>query len=112
MAYDEVLANRIREVIGARRDLRETKMFGGLGFLVGGHLAVAVMSASRGMMVRVDPTNHDAMRAQRGAGPFVMREREMPGWIIVEAEALRTTRDLTRWVRRGLAYAQSLPPKS
>lgn len=112
MAHDEVLANRIREVIGARRDLRETKMFGGLGFLVGGHLAVSVMSASRGMMVRVDPTKHDAMRAQRGAGPFVMREREMPGWIIVEAEALRTTRDLTRWVRRGLAYAQSLPPKS
>ncbi|HSN02531.1 MAG TPA: TfoX/Sxy family protein [Acidimicrobiales bacterium] len=112
MAYDETLANRIREVTGARGDLREVKMFGGIGFLVGGHLAVSVMSASRGVLVRFDPARHEATLALRGAGPFVMRGREMPGWTIVEPEALRTTRDLTRWVRRGLEYAQTLAPKS
>jgi TfoX/Sxy family transcriptional regulator of competence genes len=88
----------------------EMRMFGGLAFLVGGHMAVAV-SGQGGLMVRVDPEQTDALVKKPHAGPFVMRGREMQGWLRVDAEGLRTKRQLEPWVKRGTAYAGSLPPK-
>ena len=110
MAYDEDLANRIRELLGDEPGVTEQRMFGGLAFLVGGNMAVAA-SGQGGLMVRVDPEQTDALVAKPGAARMVMRGREMDGWLRVGAEAVRTKRGLAPWVARGLAYARSLPPK-
>jgi TfoX/Sxy family transcriptional regulator of competence genes len=110
MAYDEHLANRIREIIGAEPLLAEKKMFGGLAFLIGGHMAVSV-SGRGGLLLRCDPAETDALRAKPGAGPFEMRGKAMDGWLRVEEDAVKTRRQLERWVARGVAYARSLPPK-
>jgi TfoX/Sxy family transcriptional regulator of competence genes len=110
MAYDEDLANRIRELIAAEDGLVEKKMFGGLAFLIGGHMSVGV-SGKGGLMVRVDPAQTDALLAKPHARPFEMRGREMQGWVRVDAEGVRTKRQLEPWVRRGVAHARALPPK-
>jgi TfoX/Sxy family transcriptional regulator of competence genes len=110
MAYDEDLAHRIRELIGADGDVTEQRMFGGLAFLVNGNMAVAA-SGQGGLMVRVDPAESDALAAKPHAGPMVMRGREMRGWLRVASEGVRTKRQLEPWVRRGVAYVRSLPPK-
>ncbi len=111
MAYDEDLADRIRELLDPTAGVVEQKMFGGLAFLLGGHMAAAA-SGQGGLLVRCDPADTDTLRKRRGVAPFVMRGREMDGWLRVEAEAVKTKRDLERWVRIGAAYAASLPPKS
>jgi TfoX/Sxy family transcriptional regulator of competence genes len=110
MAYDEDLANRIRELIAVEAGLTEQKMFGGLAFLLGGNMAVAA-SGQGGLMVRVDPAETEALLAKPHARPFEMRGREMKGWLRVDAEGVRTKRQLEPWVRRGVAYARSLPAK-
>jgi TfoX/Sxy family transcriptional regulator of competence genes len=110
MAYDEDLANRIRELIANEADISEQRMFGGLAFLVAGNMSVAA-SGQGGLMVRVDPEATEALVAKPHARPFEMRGREMQGWLRVDAEGLRTKRQLEPWVKRGVAYARSLPPK-
>jgi TfoX/Sxy family transcriptional regulator of competence genes len=110
VAYDEDLANRIRELVGGEAGLTEQRMFGGLAFLIGGHMAVAA-SSQGGLMVRVDPSETDALLERPHAQPFEMRGRAMDGWLRVDAEGVRTKRQLESWVRRGVAYARSLPPK-
>jgi TfoX/Sxy family transcriptional regulator of competence genes len=110
MAYDEDLANRIRELIAAEPDVTEQRMFGGLAFLIGGNMAVAA-SGQGGLMVRVEPEETDALAAKPHARRFEMRGREMQGWLRVDDEGLRTKRELESWVKRGVAYARSLPPK-
>ncbi|SRR5581483_4764014 len=110
MAYDEVLAARIRELVAGEPDLSERKMFGGLAFLIGGNLAIAA-SGGGGVMVRVDPADSDRLVATSKARPVEMRGRQMRGWLRVTAEHLRTKRELARWVRLGVTYARSLPPK-
>lgn len=110
MAYDEDLADRIRELAAGERAITEMKMFGGLGFLVGGHMAVAA-SGQGGILVRVDPAESEALVAKTNAYPMEMRGRQMQGWLRVDAEHVRTKAQLSRWVQRGIAYAQSLPPK-
>ena len=110
VAYDEDLANRIRELIAAEPGVTETKMFGGLAFLVAGNMSVAA-SGQGGLMVRVDPAETDALAAKPHAGPFEMRGRAMQGWLRVDPEGVRTKRQLEPWVKRGVAYARSLPPK-
>ena len=111
MAYDEDLANRIRELLAGAPDVTEQRMFGGLAFLIGGHMAVAA-SGQGGLMVRVEPSETAALGAKPHAGPFEMRGREMQGWLRVEPEGVRTKRQLEPWVKRGTAYARSLPPKA
>jgi TfoX/Sxy family transcriptional regulator of competence genes len=109
MAFDEQLAQRIRDVIGDADDVTEKKMFGGLAFLVGGKMAVSA-SGRGGIMVRADPA--DAARlVKSGASLVVMRGRKMPGWLRVDAESVRTKAQLSRWVTLGSSYARSLPPK-
>jgi TfoX/Sxy family transcriptional regulator of competence genes len=110
VAYDEDLANRIRELVASEGDVTEKKMFGGLAFLIGGNMSVAA-SGQGGLMVRVDPEETDALVAKPHARPFEMRGREMRGWLRVDDEGVRTKRQLEPWVRRGVAYARSLPPK-
>jgi TfoX/Sxy family transcriptional regulator of competence genes len=110
MAYDEDLANRVRELIAAEDGLTEQKMFGGLAFLIDGNMSVGV-SGQGGLMVRVDPDQTEELVAKPHARPFEMRGREMRGWLRVDDEGLRTKRQLEPWVRRGIAYARSLPAK-
>jgi TfoX/Sxy family transcriptional regulator of competence genes len=110
MAYDEELAQRIRELIVHEPNLTEQKMFGGLAFLVGGHMSVGV-SGQGGLLVHVDPEDTDALLAEPHARPFEMRGRTMRGWLRVDAEGLETRDELEPWVERGVAYARSLPPK-
>jgi TfoX/Sxy family transcriptional regulator of competence genes len=110
VAYDEDLANRIRELVAAEAGVTEKRMFGGLAFLIGGNMAVAA-SGQGGLMVRVDPEETEALAAKPHAGPFEMRGRAMQGWLRVTDEGVRTKRQLEPWVRRGVAYARSLPAK-
>jgi len=110
MAYDEDLANRIREVIAAESDVTELAMFGGLAFLVAGNMSVAA-SGNGGLMVRVEPDEADAWLAKPHAHTFEMRGRPMRGWLRIDADGVQTTRQLAPWLRRGVVYARSLPPK-
>ena len=110
MTYDLALAERIRTALGTRPGVTEKKMFGGLAFLVGGNMSVAA-SGQGGLLVRVDPEETDSLAAKPHAGPMVMRGREMQGWLRVDDEGVRTKRQLEPWVKRGVAYARSLPPK-
>jgi TfoX/Sxy family transcriptional regulator of competence genes len=110
MAYDEDLANRIRELVASESSLAEKKMFGGLAFLIGGNMAVAA-SGQGGLMVRVDPDETEALVAKPHASRFEMRGRAMDGWLRVADEGVKTKRQLEPWVKRGVAYARSLPPK-
>lgn len=110
MAYDENLADRVRDLIAVDEAFTEQKMFGGLAFLIGGNMAVAV-SGQGGLMVRVDRGDTEALLAKPHARPFEMRGRDMKGWVRVDPEGVRTKRQLEPWVRRGVSYARSLPPK-
>lgn len=110
MAYDEDLADRIRELVGGGREVTEKKMFGGLAFLVNGHIAVAA-SGQGGILVRADPGESDSLVAKTKAYPMEMRGREMRGWLRLDDEHVRTKPQLSKWVRIGTAYARSLPPK-
>jgi hypothetical protein len=110
VAYDEKLADRIRELVGDERGLREQKMFGGLAFLIGGNMAVAA-SGQGGILVHVDPAQSEELVATTDAYPMEMRGREMKGWLRVDAEDVRTKRQLAKWVELGTTYARSLPAK-
>ena len=109
MAYDEELADRLR-LLTAGRGLTEKKMFGGLAFLLGGNMAVAV-SGQGGLMVRVDPEQAEALLAEPGAALFEMGGRSMKGWLLVDDAAVEDDAVLQRWAERGLSYAGSLPAK-
>jgi TfoX/Sxy family transcriptional regulator of competence genes len=110
MAYDEHLAERIRELVAGERGLSEKRMFGGLAFLVNGNMAVSA-SGQGGLLVRVDPADTAALVQRAHVQPFVMRGREMHGWLRVDTEGVRTKRQLSSWVAHGVAYARSLPAK-
>jgi TfoX/Sxy family transcriptional regulator of competence genes len=110
MAYDEDLANRIRELIAGEPGVVEKKMFGGLAFLIGGHMSVSV-SGKGGLLLHVAPEETEALLAKPHADPFEMRGRTMDGWLRVDAQGVKTKQQLQRWVQRGVAYARSLPPK-
>ena len=110
MAYDEDLANRIREMIADEPDLTERRMFGGLAFLIGGHMSVSV-SGKGGLLVRCEADETDALLKKPHTAPMVMSGRETQGWLRVEAEGVKTKRQLGTWVTRGVAHARSLPPK-
>ncbi len=110
MAYDEGLADRIRELLAGDVEVSEKKMFGGLAFLVGGNMAVAA-SGQGGLMVRVDPATSDDLVATTRARFTEMRGRPMQGWLRVDTEDVRTDRQLAKWVNLGTTWARSLPPK-
>ena len=111
-AFDEDLADRIREVLAhlGVDGVHEQKMFGGLAFLVGGHMAVGA-SREGGVLLSVDGRDTDALLQKQHTRPMVMRGRELSGWVRVDPEGVRTNRQLTPWVKRGVDHARSLPRK-
>jgi TfoX/Sxy family transcriptional regulator of competence genes len=106
VAYDENLADRIRELLADEDQVTERKMFGGLAFLVNGNMAIAA-SGQGGILVRSDPKK----KMPSGAEPAIMRGRPMEGWLRVGDDSLRMKGELRKWARLGAAYARSLPPK-
>lgn len=109
MAFDEELAERIRALLSARADVDERRMFGGCGFLVAGNMSCGVIGEQ--LIVRVDRDEADALLAEPGARPFDFTGRPMRGWLYVDPAAIAEDADLELWVRRGEAFAASLPPK-
>jgi TfoX/Sxy family transcriptional regulator of competence genes len=110
MAYDTDLADRIRELLGTLRGVDEKRMFGGLAFLINGNMSVAV-SKQGGILVRVPPDETEKLLVRAHVNPMVMAGREARGWIRVDADGVKTKRQLTAWVTRGVEFAQGLPPK-
>jgi TfoX/Sxy family transcriptional regulator of competence genes len=110
MAYDEELAERIRELLAGEPGLTEQKMFGGLAFLIGGNMAIAA-SGQGGLLVHVDKDESDTLVATTNARLMEMRGRELRGWLRVDAEDVPTKRDLAKWAKLGTTHARSLPAK-
>jgi TfoX/Sxy family transcriptional regulator of competence genes len=110
MAYDEDLANRLRELLADEDAITEKKMFGGLAFLLHGHMTVSA-SGKGGLLARIDPADTDAALQRPHVTRMVMGGRSMDGWIRVGPEGVRTKRQLEPWVKRSLAYVRTLPPK-
>lgn len=111
MSHDENIADRIRELLGDEPELTEQRMFGGLAFLIGGHMAVAA-SGQGGILVRVDPDRSGDLVETTAARYMEMRGRAMRGWLRIDSSDVRTTRQLAKWVTLGACFARSLPPKS
>ena len=109
MAYDEALAQRVREILGDNPEISERKMFGGIAFMLSGNMAVGVRQED--LMVRVDPMNHEQALAQPGIRPADMGSRPMKGWILVGPEVTAEDSGLREWIDQGLDFAGSLPPK-
>ncbi|MGN6694363.1 MAG: TfoX/Sxy family protein [Aquihabitans sp.] len=110
MAYDEAIAARIRDLLAAEPDVTEKKMFGGLAFLVGGNMAVAA-SGQGGILVRVDPADHDALLSRTKAEPMIMRGSPTAGWLRVGTAHLGRRSQLATWVDRGVTFARTLLAK-
>jgi hypothetical protein len=108
--YDTALADRIRELLLLEPDVVEKKMFGGVAFLIGGHIAVGVSSGG-GLLLRCEDQDWEDLLARPHVGPFVMRGRELRGWLRVAAEGVSDDQDLRAWVGQGTDMARSLPPK-
>lgn len=109
MAFDEGLAQRIRERLGGRTEITEKRMFGGIAFLVHGNMAVGVSGDD--LMVRVGPDGTDAALTRPGTRIFDMTGRPMKGWILVAGDALTEDDVLRAWIEEGRAFAAGLPPK-
>jgi TfoX/Sxy family transcriptional regulator of competence genes len=109
MPYDEVLANRIRELLASEQTV-EKRMFGGLAFLINGNMSVAA-SGRGGLMVRVPPEQTEALLSHEHAEPMVMAGRETRGWLRISDDGIKTKRQLKSWVTRGVDQAKRLPPK-
>ena len=110
VAYDIDLADRLREILAAEPEVVEKRMFGGLAFLVAGHMAVSA-SSKGGLLLRVDPAEGATLLADPRATPFSMRGREMAGWLRIDIDGSVTDDELERWTRHGVEFARSLPPK-
>ena len=110
MAYDDDLAERIRELVAGMDGLAEQRMFGGLAFLINGNMSVAA-SGQGALLVRVDPGESDSLVDGERVTPMVMRGQEMRGWLYVDTAAVADADQLEQWVDRGVSYARSLPAK-
>ena len=109
MAYDEDLADQVRELLGDRAEVSERKMFGGIGFMVEGNMAVGVMEEE--LIVRLDPGDAEKSLAEPGVRRFDFTGRPMKGWLFVGGEAIAAPDGLREWVEAGADHAASLPSK-
>lgn len=109
MAYNHALAAQVRDALAEVPNVTEKKMFGSLGFLVGGHLTVGI--GMDDIMVRLDKNVAADAVMEPGATTTVMRGREMKGWVDLAGEAIATDESLTRWVKRSATFVQTLKPK-
>jgi TfoX/Sxy family transcriptional regulator of competence genes len=110
MAYDEDLANRLRELLADEDAITEKKMFGGLAFLLNGNMSVSA-SRNGGLLARIDPADTETALARPHVELMKMGGRTMDGWITVAPDGLKTKRELAAWVKRSVAFAKTLPPK-
>ena len=110
MAYDEDLANRLRELLAGEDGITEMKMFGGLAFLLNGHMSVSA-SGQGGVLARIDPEETEAVLKRPNVSLMEMRGRTMDGWVRVAPEGVKTKRQLQGWVDRSVGYVKRLPPK-
>ena len=110
MAYDEDLANRLRELLADEAAVTERKMFGGLAFLLHGHMSVAA-SRNGGLLARIDPADTEACLARPHVALMEMGGRKMDGWLTVAPEGVKTKRELASWVKRSVTFVKTLPPK-
>ena len=108
MAYNLKLAERIRSQLDSVPFV-EKKMFGGVGFLIGGNMACGVNKDD--LIVRVDPDRHSVLLKRPHAKPFDLTGRPMKGWLVVEADGVKTDKQLSAWVKEGIEFASTLPPK-
>ncbi|MEM8606568.1 MAG: TfoX/Sxy family protein [Myxococcota bacterium] len=109
MAYDEQLAERVRGVLKRRRGVTEKKMFGGLAFLVNGHMCCGVHEDD--LMVRVGPSAYERALEKKGARAMDFTGRPMKGMVFVDRAGHSRAPGLRSWIEQGLRYARSLPPK-
>ncbi|HEX9188645.1 MAG TPA: TfoX/Sxy family protein [Vicinamibacteria bacterium] len=109
MAYDEGLAERIRELLAEESGVEEKRMFGGIAFLLHGNMSVGVVKDT--LMVRVGPDAHPVLVGERHAREMDFTGKPMKGFVYVAPEGLESDADLRRWVDHGVAYARSLPRK-
>lgn len=109
MAYDEGLAQRIREKLDQQSELVEKRMFGGIGFMLQGNLACGVIRDS--LIVRVGPDQYERALTRTNTGPFDFTGKPMKGWIMVTPDGYESDGDLESWVQQGARFALSLPPK-
>jgi TfoX/Sxy family transcriptional regulator of competence genes len=109
MAYDEILADRIRPMLKRRKGFSEKKMFGGVGFLLNGNMCVGVWKDS--LVVRFDKEDHDETLSLPHVLPFDITGKAMKGWALVEPEGVARDEDLRRWVQLSAQYAAKLPQK-
>jgi TfoX/Sxy family transcriptional regulator of competence genes len=110
VAYDEELAARVRELIAPRADVKELKMFGGVGFTIAGNMAVGVLNED--LLVRLDPADAEKALTEKGVREFDFTGRPMKGWIFVSPECTSDEDGLGGWVDAGADFAASLSPKS
>ena len=108
MAYNEKLAGRIRSELRGLHFV-EKKMFGGVGYLLHGNMACGVVRDD--LIVRVPPEKHAALLKKAHVRPFDMTGRPMKGWLVVEADGYKTARQLGAWIKEGVKFALTLPPK-
>ena len=108
MAYNLKLAERIRAEMQGMPCV-EKKMFGGVGFLVHGNMTCGVYKED--MIVRVDPAKQDALFKKKHVKPFAMTGKPMKGWLLVEADGYKTAKQISAWVKEGVEFALTLPPK-
>jgi TfoX/Sxy family transcriptional regulator of competence genes len=110
MAYDQLLAERLREHFEGQVGVTEKRMFGGIAFLVNGNMAISA-SGQGGLMVRVEPGRTEELIVDPQVRRVVMRGRELDGWLRVDAQAVQTADELLRWVNCGVNFARTLPSK-
>lgn len=109
MAFDERLAERIRVVLGERSDVEERRMFGGLAFMVGGHMSCGIVGSS--LMVRLDPESAERLLSEPHTRPMDFTGRPMRSFLYVDPAALKTLAGLRRWIARAVEAAERRPPK-
>ena len=108
MAYDLKLAERVRSELDGLPFL-EKKMFGGVGFLLNGNMACGVNKDD--LIVRVDPERHSRLLKKPHARHFDLTGRPMKGWLVIEADGIKTDKQLSAWVKEGVEFASTLPAK-
>jgi len=109
MPYDEGLAERVRELLEERPDLTERKMFGGIGFMLGGNMCCGVLGDE--LVVRLAAEDGEAALAEPHVRPFDFTGRPMKGFVLVGPAVTETDEGLDAWVARAESFASSLPPK-
>ena len=109
MAFDEDLAARVRERLARTKGIEEKKMFGGIAFMIRGHMSVGIVKDA--LMVRVGADEHEKLLRRPHARPMDFTGRPLKGFLFVDSPGLESDTDLERWIAHGVDYAASIPAK-